>query len=52
MPLQPDSSAQWGWADERRQDAKAQLDEWAHEMDGWFGEPDPKAPATASYDWC
>lgn len=43
-----DSSAQWGWADERRQDAKAQLDEWAQEMDGWFGEPDPKAPATAS----
>lgn len=42
------SYAEWGWADEKRQDAKEQLNEWAHHMDDWFGEPDPKEPATAS----
>lgn len=42
------SRAEWGWADEKRQDAKEQLNEWAHHMDDWFGEPDPKEPATAS----
>ena len=37
-----------GWTDERREDVQDQLHEWAHKMDGWFGEPDPKKPAKAS----
>ena len=37
-----------GWTDERREDVQDQLHEWAHKMDGWFGEPDPKEPAKAS----
>ena len=36
------------WTDERREDVQEQLHEWAHKMDGWFGEPDPKKPAKAS----
>lgn len=43
----PDSDA-WGWTDEKRQEVKTQLNHWAHNMDGWFGEPDPKKPARAS----
>ena len=30
------------WTDERREGVQEQLHEWAHKMDGWFGEPDPK----------
>ena len=36
------------WTDERREGVQEQLHEWAHKMDGWFGEPDPKEPAKAS----
>ncbi|WP_198329686.1 hypothetical protein [Psychrobacter cibarius] len=36
------------WTDERREEVQEQLHEWAHKMDGWFGEPDPKKPAKAS----
>lgn len=42
------SNTEWGWADEKHQEAQEQLNEWADEMDGWFGQPDPKKPATAS----
>lgn len=38
----------WGWTDNKRQAFKEQLNEWAHGMDDWFGDPDPKKPATAS----
>ena len=44
---QPDSE-EWGWTDDKRKDVKDKLDQWANNMDGWFGEPDPKKPATAS----
>ena len=37
-----------GRTDERREEVQEQLHEWAHKMDGWFGEPDPKKPAKAS----
>ena len=36
------------WTDNRREDVREKLHEWAHKMDGWFGEPDPKEPAKAS----
>lgn len=39
---------EWNWTDETRKEVKDKLDEWANEMNGWFGEPDPKKPATAS----
>ncbi len=42
------SGEEWSWTDEKREEVKEQLNEWAHEMDDWFGEPDPKKPATAS----
>ena len=47
---QPFPSAQEAqeWTDKRREDVQDQLHEWAHKMDGWFGEPDPKKPAKAS----
>ena len=47
---QPFPSAQEAqeWTDKRREDVQDQLHEWAHKMDGWFGEPDPKEPAKAS----
>ena len=47
QPIQLAPEAQ-GWTDERREDVQDQLHEWAHKMDGWFGEPDPKKPAKAS----
>ena len=47
QPIQLVPEAQ-GWTDERREDVQDQLHEWAHKMDGWFGEPDPKEPAKAS----
>lgn len=47
QPLPPVPEEQ-DWTDERREDVQDQLHEWAHKMDGWFGEPDPKEPAKAS----
>lgn len=42
QPPQPD------WVDTQRSGVQYKLNEWAHKMDGWFGEPDPNNPATAN----
>lgn len=36
------------WVDARRDGIKNTLDRWAHNMDDWFGEPDPDRPASAN----
>ncbi|MDO5769859.1 MAG: hypothetical protein Q4P13_10165, partial [Psychrobacter sp.] len=38
----------WGWVDEERQGVKDRLDKWANQMNDWFGEPDPRKPASAT----
>lgn len=38
----------WRWADQRRDDIQYRLNDWANKMNGWFGEPDPRDPASAS----
>lgn len=45
-PVEP--NYEWGWTDETRKEVKDKLNVWANEMNNWFGEPDPKKPATAS----
>ena len=42
------NSEKWGWTDDKRKDVKDKLNEWANNMDGWFGEPEPEKPARAS----
>ncbi len=36
------------WVDSSHQATRNKLQEWAHGMDGWFGEPDPDNPASAN----
>ncbi|MGO1249721.1 hypothetical protein [Psychrobacter sp.] len=47
QPLPPVPEEQ-DWTDDRREDIQDQLHEWAHKMDGWFGQPNPNEPAKAS----
>ncbi len=47
-PTFEQSDFEWGWTDETRKEVKEQLNVWANNMNDWFGEPDPKKPATAS----
>lgn len=42
------SPADWGWVDEERRGVQSHLGRWANTMNGWFGEPDPREPATAN----
>ncbi len=44
---EPDNK-EWGWTDDKRKDVKDKLNDWANNMDGWFGEPNPEKPARAS----
>ena len=41
-------TADWSWVDEERQGVKDRLDKWANQMNDWFGEPDPRKPASAT----
>ena len=43
-----DTTANWGWVDEERHGVQSHLHRWANTMNGWFGEPDPRQPATAN----
>lgn len=47
---QPSRSAspQRHWTDEGRKQVQHTLHLWANEMNDWFGEPDPREPATAN----
>lgn len=36
------------WADDQREEVQGKLKDWAHNMDDWFGEPDPNKPASAN----
>ncbi|UOO83680.1 hypothetical protein [Neisseria dumasiana] len=36
------------WVDRRHKDIRSTLSGWAHNMDDWFGDPDPDNPATAN----
>lgn len=35
------------WADGQREGVQKKLSSWANSMDDWFGEPDPRKPASA-----
>lgn len=43
-----DATATWNWIDEERHGVQSHLHRWANAMNGWFGEPDPRQPATAN----
>lgn len=36
------------WADHQHQNVRSTIKQWAHNMDDWFGTPDPNQPASAN----